>query len=75
MVHLREYWKSPFSSDFGSQYGELILEASDACPVEIIKYELVTDGAEVTAVEAPAEVAVEAVSAAEAVAVAGAAIC
>ena len=44
----------------------------DACPVEIIKYELVTDGAEVTAV-APAEVAVEVSPAAEAVAVAGAA--
>ncbi|MEC8242210.1 MAG: flavodoxin domain-containing protein [Candidatus Thermoplasmatota archaeon] len=70
----RNTGKAPLAGDFGAQYGELILEASDACPVEIIKFELVTDGAEVVEVEAPAEIAAEAVApAAEAVAVAGAA--
>ncbi len=70
----RNTGKAPLAGDFGAQYGELILEASEACPVEIIKYELVTDEAEIVEVEAPAEVAAEAVApAAEAVAVAGAA--
>ena len=70
----RNTGKAPLSGEFGAQYGELILEASEACPVEIIKFELVSDGAEVTAVEAPAEVAAEAVApAAEAVAVVGSA--
>ena len=70
----RNTGKAPLAGDFGAQYGELILEASDACPVEIIKFELVTDGAEVVEVEASAEIAAEAVApAAEAVAVAGAA--
>ncbi|MDG1548435.1 MAG: flavodoxin domain-containing protein, partial [Candidatus Poseidoniaceae archaeon] len=50
------------------------LEASDACPVEIIKFELVTDGAEVVEVEAPTQLAVEAAApAVAAVAIAGAA--
>lgn len=70
----RNTGKAPLAGDFGAQYGELILEASDACPVEIIKYELVTDGADVVEVAAPAEIAVEAaVPATEAVAIAGAA--
>ena len=70
----RNTGKAPLAGDFGTQYGELILEASEACPVEIIKYELVTDGAEVVEVEVSAEVAVEAAApAAEAVAVSGAA--
>ena len=70
----RNTGKAPLAGDFGTQYGELILEASDACPVEIIKFELVSDGAEVAVVEASAEVAAEAVApAAEAVAVSGAA--
>ena len=56
----RNTGKAPLAGDFGTQYGELILEASEACPVEIIKYELVTDGAEVVEVEVSAEVAVEA---------------
>lgn len=70
----RNTGKAPLIGDLGAQYGELILEASDACPVEIIKFELVTDSADVVEVEAPAEVAVEAAApAVEAVAVAGAA--
>ena len=71
----RNTGKAPLAGDFGAQYGELIVEASDACPVEIIKFELVTEGAEVVEVEATAEVAAEIAVApvAEAVAVAGAA--
>ena len=48
----RNTGKAPLAGDFGAQYGELIVEASDACPVEIIKFELVTEGAEVVEVEA-----------------------
>lgn len=70
----RNTGKAPLAGDFGAQYGELILEASDACPVEIIKFELVSDSAEVVEVEVPAEVAVEAAApAVGAVAIAGAA--
>lgn len=70
----RNTGKAPLVGDLGAQYGELILEASDACPVEIIKFELVTDSAEVVEVEVPAEIAVEAAApAVEAVAIAGAA--
>ncbi|MDP7372653.1 MAG: flavodoxin domain-containing protein, partial [Candidatus Poseidoniaceae archaeon] len=71
----RNTGKAPLAGDFGAQYGELIVEASDACPVEIIKFELVTEGAEVVEVEATAEVAAEIAVAPvpEAVAVAGAA--
>ena len=70
----RNTGKAPLVGDLGAQYGELILEASDACPVEIIKFELVTDSAEVVELEVPAEVAVEAAApAVEAVAIAGAA--
>ena len=70
----RNTGKAPLVGDLGAQYGELILEASDACPVEIIKFELVTDSTEVVEVEVPAEVAVEAAApAVEAVAIAGAA--
>ncbi|MBT3441073.1 MAG: ferredoxin, partial [Euryarchaeota archaeon] len=43
------------AGSFGSDYGEMILEAADACPVEIIKFELQTDGATETVAEvAPA---------------------
>ena len=76
MAHLTETpERRLLAGDFGAQYGELIVEASDACPVEIIKFELVTEGAEVVEVEATAEVAAEIAVApvAEAVAVAGAA--
>ena len=70
----RNTGKAPLAGDFGAQYGELILEASDACPVEIIKFELVADSADVVEVETPAEVAIEAAApAVEAVAIAGAA--
>ena len=45
---------SPLSGDFGTQYADIILEAAEACPVEVIKFELVADGAETEAVaEAP----------------------
>jgi succinate dehydrogenase/fumarate reductase-like Fe-S protein/flavodoxin/ferredoxin len=68
----RNTGKAPLVGDLGAQYGELILEASDACPVEIIKFELVTDSADVVEVEVPAEIAVEAAApAVEAVAIAG----
>ena len=60
---------SPLSGDFGTQYADIILEAAEACPVEVIKFELVSDGAETeVAAEAPAvEAAVEAAPAAIAV--------
>ncbi|MDG1548522.1 MAG: ferredoxin, partial [Candidatus Poseidoniaceae archaeon] len=34
----RNTGKAPLVGDIGAEYGELILEASDACPVEIIKF-------------------------------------
>jgi succinate dehydrogenase/fumarate reductase-like Fe-S protein/flavodoxin len=56
---------SPMLGTLGAEYGEMILEAAEACPVEVIKFELVTDGAEVVAEVAPAaEMAVEAAPAA-----------
>ena len=60
---------SPLSGDFGTSYADIILEAAEACPVEVIKFELVADGAETEVVaEAPAaEAAVEAAPAAVAV--------
>ena len=65
----RNEGKSPLSGDFGTSYADIILEAAEACPVEVIKFELVADGAETEVVaEAPAaEVAVEATPAAVAV--------
>ena len=65
----RNEGKSPLSGDFGTSYADIILEAAEACPVEVIKFELVADGAETEAVaEAPAaEAAVEAAPAAVAV--------
>ena len=65
----RNEGKSPLSGDFGTSYADIILEAAEACPVEVIKFELVADGAETEAVaEAPAaEAAVEALPAAVAV--------
>ncbi len=61
------------SGSTGADYGEMILEAAEACPVEIIKFELQTDGASETVTEvAPAEaVAVAAPAAAAAVATGG----
>ncbi len=65
----RNEGKSPLSGDFGTQYADIILEAAEACPVEVIKFELIADGAETeAAAEAPAvEAAVEAAPAAVAV--------
>lgn len=52
---------SLMAGTLGAEYGEMILEAAEACPVEVIKFELVTDGAPAVAEIAPAaEVAVEA---------------
>ena len=46
---------SPLTGDLGAQYADIILEAAEACPVEVIKFELVSDGAETEeVVEAPA---------------------
>lgn len=65
----RNEGKSPLTGDLGTQYADIILEAAEACPVEVIKFELVADGAETEDVaEAPAaESAVEAAPAAVAV--------
>ena len=65
----RNEGKSPLTGDLGAQYADIILEAAEACPVEVIKFELVADGAETEDVaEAPAaEAAVEAAPAAVAV--------
>jgi len=65
----RNEGKSPLTGDLGAQYADIILEAAEACPVEVIKFELVADGAETEDVaEAPAaEAAVEVAPAAIAV--------
>ena len=56
----------------GTDYGEMILEAAEACPVEIIKFELQTDGAVETVAEvAPAAEVAAAPAAAVAVATGG----
>ena len=58
---------SPLVGNLGAELGDIIIEAAEACPVEVIKYELVTDGAAEETVEAgPA--AVEAAAPAAAVA-------
>ena len=51
----------------GTELGDIIIEAAEACPVEVIKYELVGDGAAEDVVEA-APAAVEAAAPAAAVA-------
>ena len=61
---------SPLVGTLGAELGDIIIEAAEACPVEVIKYELVSDGAEVAVVEAAP---VEAEAAAPAAAVAPAA--
>ncbi|MDA8749385.1 flavodoxin domain-containing protein [Candidatus Poseidonia alphae] len=56
---------SLLTGTLGAELGDIILEAAEACPVEVIKFELVGDGAAVTEVsaEAPAEIAPAAVAA------------
>ena len=58
---------SPLVGTLGAELGDIIIEAAEACPVEVIKYELVSDGAEEATVEA-APVEVEAAAPAAAVA-------
>ena len=55
---------SPLVGGLGVELGDIIIEAAEACPVEVIKYELVSDGA----VEEVVEAAPAAVEAAEPVA-------
>jgi succinate dehydrogenase/fumarate reductase-like Fe-S protein/flavodoxin len=56
----------------GTDYGEMILEAAEACPVEIIKFELQGDGAAEAVTEAaPVEAVAEVPQAAAAVATGG----
>ena len=55
---------SPLVGGLGAELGDIIIEAAEACPVEVIKYELVSDGA----VEEVVEAAPAAVEAAEPVA-------
>ncbi|MDG1546858.1 MAG: flavodoxin domain-containing protein [Candidatus Poseidoniaceae archaeon] len=51
----RNEGKSPLTGDLGAKYADIILEAAEACPVEVIKFELVSDGAETEEVaQAPA---------------------
>jgi len=59
------------SGTFGADLGDIILEAAEACPVEVIKFELATDGAPSEAEAPAAEVATEAPPAAATTAVAG----
>ena len=58
---------SPLVGTLGAELGDIIIEAAEACPVEVIKFELVSDGAEEAVVEA-APVEVEAAATAAAVA-------
>ena len=58
---------SPLVGNLGTELGDIIIEAAEACPVEVIKYELVGDGAAEEVVEA-APAAVEAAAPAAAVA-------
>ena len=58
---------SPLVGTLGAELGDIIIEAAEACPVEVIKYEFVSDGAADEAVEAAP---VEAEAAAPAAAVA-----
>ena len=50
---------SPLVGGLGAELGDISIEAAEACPVEVIKYELVSDGAVEEVVEA-APAAVEA---------------
>jgi succinate dehydrogenase/fumarate reductase-like Fe-S protein/flavodoxin/ferredoxin len=58
---------SPLVGTLGAELGDIILEAAEACPVEVIKFELVTEGGDdAPAADAPVEAAVEPVAAAAA---------
>jgi len=58
---------SPLVGTLGAELGDIIIEAAEACPVEVIKYELVSDGVEEAVAEA-APVVAEAAAPAAAVA-------
>ena len=58
---------SPLVGTLGAELGDIIIEAAEACPVEVIKYELVSDGVEDAVAEA-APVVAEAAAPAAAVA-------
>jgi succinate dehydrogenase/fumarate reductase-like Fe-S protein/flavodoxin/ferredoxin len=51
---------SPLAGNIGAELGDIILEAAEACPVEVIKFELVGEGV----ADAPAEAAPAAIEAA-----------
>ncbi len=48
---------SPLVGNLGAELGDIILEAAEACPVEVIKFELVGEGVDVATVEAEAPAA------------------
>ncbi len=49
--------KSTLKSEFGSEYGEMIMEAAEACPVDIIKFEEVSSAGDETTDDSVVEVA------------------
>jgi len=59
---------SPLLGNLGAELGDIILEAAEACPVEVIKFELVGEGVDVATVEAEAPAAEAAVAPAAAAA-------
>ena len=63
---------SPLKTGLGAELGDIIIEAAEACPVEVIKYELVSDGAAEEVVEAAPAVVEAAAPAVAVAAVAGA---
>ena len=50
--------KSALKSEFGSEFGEMIVEAAEACPVEIIKFEEVSEAGDEVVEEATEEVSI-----------------
>ncbi len=63
---------SPLTAGLGAELGDIIIEAAEACPVEVIKYELVSDGAAEEVVEVAPAVVEAAAPAVAVAAVAGA---
>ena len=63
---------SPLTPGLGAELGDIIIEAAEACPVEVIKYELVSDGAAEEVVEVAPAVVEAAAPAVAVAAVAGA---